>query len=97
MNCKEMFQIKTKTILRLIAIHLIKVQCVQEVLWELLHVPRPAALQDGLPGDGGGGAARHDRLLRLRGLGRVQSLLRRGPQPGQTLSKLSIASSSCNL
>ena len=28
----------------------------QEVLWELLHLPRPAALQDGLVGNGGGGA-----------------------------------------
>ena len=55
------------------------------MLRQLLHLPRPAALQDGLRGDGGGRAEGQDGLLRLRGLGRVSTLLRCRPQPGGVL------------
>ena len=55
------------------------------MLRQLLHLSRPAALQDGLRGDGGGRAEGPDGLLRLRGLGRVSTLLRRRPQPGGVL------------
>ena len=54
----------------------------QEMLWELFHLSRPAAVQDGRGGHGGGGAEGPDQLLRLRGLGGVPALLRCRPEPG---------------
>ena len=71
------------------------------MLWQLLHLPRSATLQNRLLGDGGGFDKKYfsfarkyfvvgrvagpDRLLRLRGLGRVLPLLRRRVEPGGVL------------